>query len=444
MRRLIDDQLLQWKHAKRRKPLILRGGRQIGKTWTVEKFGKSHFNSTLKLDLEKRADLHGLFAGDLGSKAILSQLAIVFGQHIRPGETLLFFDEIQACPRALVALRYLYEEIPELHVLAAGSLLEFALSDISFPVGRVQFLNMYPMTFAEFVLAGGNDQLFEILQQPPSLLSETIHTLLIKQLRDYFFVGGMPEAVQAYYDGGSMLDAFDVQSEILDSYRQDFAKYAPRADKVCLDQVLSNCATKVGDQIKYSHLAEGYSNPTIRKAFELLCMAKVLHKITSVKTVGLPLGASVNSKRFKVSLIDIGLMQRLSHLPVNVEIQQADLLAIYRGKLAEQFVAQELLAVQNNALYYWAREARGSAAEVDYLFQDEGQIYPVEVKSGKGGSLRSMHLMLNNYPDCPEGLVLYSGPYAKRADQKLRFIPIYYAGSLSERKKQNTSQAKTS
>ena len=455
MKRLIDNQLLLWKTSNRRKPLIVRGGRQTGKTWSIDRFGKCHFVSIVKIDLEKRRDLHDIFAGDLGSRTILSQLALVTGQRIIPGETLLFLDEIQACPRALMALRYLYEELPALHVIAAGSLMEFALTDISlrpsvgatrrasnavqivcpddlsFPVGRVQFLNMYPMTFIEFLRAGEQEQLAEILQKPPGQLNSAVHNLLLNQLRQYFFVGGMPEVVQAYYENLSMLDAFEVQSEILDSYRQDFAKYAPRADKNCLDRVLVSCAAKVGEQIKYSRLADGFSNPTIHKAFDLLCMARVVNRIPAVKTVGQPLGAGINNKKLKASLIDIGLMQRLNRLPVDIEIRQQDLLMIYRGKLAEQFVAQELLVTQNSELYYWARAARGSTAEVDYLINKDGRIYAVEVKSGKGGSLRSLHLLLDNYPNCSEGLVLYSGAWAELPEQKLRFIPLYYAGSLS-------------
>src|SRR5215207_4538211 len=431
MRRFLESRLEQWKISTHRKPLILRGGRQVGKTWTVERFGKAQFKDVLQIDLEKRADLHRLFEGNLDSKLLLSQLALDFGQDIVPGETLLFFDEIQACPRALMALRYLYEDMPQLHVIAAGSLLEFALGEISFPVGRVQFLNMYPLTFAEFLQAGGNVPLFEMFQKPPATIDAHAHGLLLQELRDYFFIGGMPEAVQAHYQGASMLEAFKVQSQILDAYREDFAKYAPRADKDCLNQVLENCAAGVGDQIKYSQLAQGYASPTIHRAFDLLRMALVLHKIPAVKAPGLPLGALANHKKFKAAVIDIGLMQRLARLPVDVEIQQEDLLGIYRGKLAEQFVAQELLVSQNRELFYWARDERNAAAEVDCLFQQDGRIYPVEVKSGKGGTLRSLHLMLETYPDCKEGLVLYSGPYGERPAQKLRFVPLYLAGSLA-------------
>jgi uncharacterized protein len=430
LKRLIEDQLRLWKAADRRKPLILRGARQVGKTWSVEQFGRDEFAGTVKIDLEKRADLHPLFQGNLDSKTLLPQLELVAGRRIVPGETLLFLDEIQACPRALTALRYLYEGAPELHVVAAGSLLEFALSDISFPVGRVQFLNMYPLMFSEFMLAAGNAPLCDILRGPPAPLDEAIHRLLLNELKTYFFVGGMPEAVRAYLDGGSLLPAFEVHAEILDAYRQDFSKYAPRADKDCLNQVLASCAAGVGEQIKYSRLAHGFSNVTIHKAFDLLCMAEVLHKIPATRAPVLPFGGGANSKRFKASLIDIGLMQRLAHLPVNVELHQEDLLAIHRGKLAEQYVAQELLISQNRELYYWAREEHASAAEVDYLIQRDGIVCPVEVKSGRGGTLRSLHMLLAAYPQCPEGIVLYAGPYGWRPESRLRFVPLYFAGSL--------------
>ena len=430
MRRIIESALLDWKAAGRRKPLILMGARQVGKTWTIERFGRAQFQQVVKVDLEKRRDVHGVFQGNLDSKTVLSQLSVAFGRRIVPGETLLFLDEIQTCPRALMALRYLYEEVPELHVIAAGSLLEFALGDISFPVGRVQFLNMYPLTFAEFVLAVGNEPLFDVLQRPPAALPEVTHRVLLEHLRNYFFVGGMPEAVAAFRDGASLLDAFEVHEEIIEAYRQDFGKYAPRADKQALDRVLASCAASVGERIKYSTLAEGYSNPTLHKAFDLLCMAQVLHRIPAVSNPVLPLAASANARKFKASVVDIGLMQRLSHVPVDVEIRHANLLSIYRGKLAEQFVAQELTALQNRELYYWAREERGSSAEVDYLLRKHGDVYPIEVKSGEGGTMRSMHLLLKAYPGIKQGLVLYSGIYGAQPEQKLRFLPLYFAGSL--------------
>jgi uncharacterized protein len=227
-----------------------------------------------------------------------------------------------------------------------------------------------------------------------------------------------------------MVETFQVQSEILDSYRDDFSKYTPRINTLCLDAVFLNAAKSIGEQLKYTRLNDGHSSQMNRKAFDLLVKARVLHKIPACDPSGLPLGATANQKKFKASMLDIGLMQRLCQVPVELELQQENLLAMYRGKLAEQFVAQELLVWQGLELFYWAREARGSSAEVDFLVVRQGKIYPVEVKSGSGGSLRSLHLMLKKYPNCPQGLVLYCGTSNKLSGQKLQFLPLYCVSAM--------------
>ena len=430
MKRLAEKQVQGWKDSSRRKPLLIRGARQVGKTWFVENVLAIHFDSFVKIDLEKRNDLHIHFAGTLDPRTILSHLELATGRII-PGKTLLFIDEIQACPRAIMALRYFYEEIPELHVVAAGSLLEFAFGEISIPVGRVQYLHMHPMTFYEYLLAMGKELAAEcILQQ----VDDVTQKIILNELRSYFFVGGMPECVKTYCDSLSMLATFQVQSEILDSYRDDFSKYTPRMNPMCLDAVFLNVAKSVGEQLKYTRLNDGHSGQMNRKAFDLLTKARVLQKIPSCDPSGLPLGATANQKKFKASMLDIGLMQRLCQVPVELELQEDDLLAMYRGKLAEQFVAQELLAWHSSELFYWSRDARGSNAEVDYLVVREGKIYPVEVKSGRGGSLRSLHLMLKKYQNCPHGLVLYNGPSKTILDQKLVFLPLYSVAAIGDRR----------
>ena len=432
MYRLAQEQIEKWTSAPRRKPLIVRGARQVGKTWLVEHVAAARFETMLKVDLEKRRDLHVHFGDNLDPKIIMRNLEVDGGKRIVPGKTLLFLDEIQACPRAIMALRYFYEQMPDLHVIAAGSLLEFALGEISVPVGRVQYLHLYPMTFREYLRGIGNDVATEAAARHPSEVDEGVQRQLLKELRTYFFVGGMPESVQVYRDTQSLVESFKVQAEIVGSYREDFAKYTPRVDRTCLDTVLLSVARQVGDQIKYTRLDDSHTGPTNRRAFELLCKAMVIYKIASCDPSGLPLGASANEKRFKAALLDIGLLQNLCQVPVDLEWREGDLLAMYRGKLAEQFVAQELIANHSSELFYWAREARGSSAEVDYLTVRDGKIVPVEVKSGAGGSLRSLHLMLDTYPNCPEGLVLYSGTYARRPEQRLTFLPLYYAGSLGD------------
>ena len=434
MKRLLENQIIGWKDLSRRKPLILRGARQVGKTWLVENVLAKEFDSFVKIDLEKRGDLHVHFANDLDPKQILGYLELATGR-ITPGKTLLFLDEIQACPRAIMALRYFYEEMPELHVVAAGSLLEFAFGEISIPVGRVQYLNMYPMTFYEYLVALGKEPMAEYSLAPPDRIAEPVQQMILEELRRFFFVGGMPECVKNWRDTGSMIDTFEIQSEVIESYRDDFLKYKPHVDPACLDAVFLSAAKSVGEQLKYTRLDEGRSGQTNRKAFDLLVKARVLHKIPACDPSGLPLGATVNQKKFKASLLDIGLMQRLCQVPVELELQQENLLSMYRGKLAEQFVAQELLAYHGPEIYYWAREARGSSAEVDFLVVCGGEIFPLEVKSGAGGSLKSLHLMLGKYANCPKGLVFYSGVYNNLPEQKLEFLPVYSVASICDKRR---------
>ena len=431
MKRLAEKQILEWKDSQRRKPLIVRGARQVGKTWLVENFLAKQFDSFVKIDLEKRRDVHAHFEGNLDPKTILTYLELEVGRII-PGKTLLFFDEIQACPRAIMALRYFYEQMPELHVIAAGSLLEFAFGEISIPVGRVQYLYMHPMTFYEYLLAMGKEQMAEYILKSPVNVAEEIQKMIINELRSYFFIGGMPECVKTYRDSGSMVETFSVQSEILDSYRDDFSKYKPHIDTTCLDAVFLNVAKSIGEQLKYTRLNDGHSGQMNHKAFNLLAKAKVIHKIPACDPSGLPLGATANLKKFKSTMLDIGLLQRICQVPAELELKQENLLAMYRGKLAEQFVAQEMLAKNSSELFYWARDVRGSSAEVDYLAIHQGNIYPVEVKSGASGSLKSLHLMLEKYQNCPQGLVLYSGTYRELPEQKLTFMPLYCAAIIND------------
>lgn len=435
MIRNIEHVLINWKNSPLRKPLILRGARQVGKTYSVKQFGQGHFpNQTVILDLEKRPDFHSLFQLNLDPKRILSELEIAAQIKIEPGKTLLFLDEIQSCPRALMALRYFYEELPMLHVIAAGSLLEFALKDISFPVGRVETTSMHPLTFEEFLRALSDSKLADLVLELPQAktdrLSDFVHQQLLEKLRLYFFMGGMPEAIATYLKTGSLRDAMLVHADLVYSYRQDFSKYTPRVDKVCLDQVLKGTAKKVGQQIKYAQLSRDFTIPTIKKSIELLSWARVIHLIKSTRPEGLPLGAAASMKRFKTILVDLGLMNHLCSMPINEEWSNMGLLSLYEGALAEQFVGQELLSAQNADLYYWSRAEKSSQAEVDFLIVKDGKIVPVEVKSGASGRLRSLHLFLKTYPQCPEGFVLSEAPFSILREQKLIFLPLYYACAL--------------
>jgi predicted AAA+ superfamily ATPase len=433
MKRFIEERLLEWKKSTRRKPLIVRGARQVGKTYSIEKFGRSMFTNLVTVDLEKERKLHSIFEADSNPERIISELEIVLNEKITPKKSLLFLDEIQRCPKAIMALRYFYEETPDLHVIAAGSLLEFALSDISFPVGRIQFLDMTPLTFPEYLFAVGREEAAEIVSAQPKTVSDSIHRMLLDELRKYCFVGGMPESVKVYVETKSLKESISVHSELCESFRHDFSKYTPRIGADCLDSVLTGTARHVGQQIIYTHLTDMCTHPTIKRAFHTLCKARLINKVSSASPAGLPLKASTSSKRFKAILVDIGLWQYLNGIEIAKEYTKTDLLSVYQGALAEQYVGQEILAAQDSSLHYWARGAKGSTAEVDYLIDIDGKIVPVEVKSGPAGRLRSLHLMLSTYQNSPFGLVLSSAPFSELKKQRLKFVPLYYAYSMTKR-----------
>lgn len=431
MKRLIIENLVAWKNNPGRKPLIVRGARQVGKTWAVQTFGKEYFNGNIHLvDLEKHAEWHIIFEKNLDVRRIIAELELVLNLTIETGKDLVFFDEIQSCPRALMALRYFYEDMPELHVIAAGSLLEFAFKEISFPVGRVQFIHIHPMNFSEFLLATGRDKMAEALHPGSFDFSEAVHHTFLEALRTYFFIGGMPECVKTYAESGKLKTVSDIHRDLLETYRADFAKYAPHADKRCLNAVLSNTAKSVGQQIKYSRLADGFTPPTNKKAFELLTMARLIHKIPAVSGAGQPLGAAASERKFKALMLDIGLMQHLCGSSWTMDMAAASLMDMYRGALAEQFVGQEFLAAGLDPIYYWSRDAKSSTAEVDYMIEHEGRVIPIEVKSGAAGRLKSLHLLLQSYPQLSGGIVLSERPYGEIPEQKLIFYPLYAAGFI--------------
>ncbi len=431
MKRLVDNLLLDWKNSSRRKPLIVRGARQVGKTFTIANFGAANYKTLVVIDFERNPVLKKIFETDIQPSRIVDELELATSKKITPGETLIFFDEIQECPRALVSLRYFYEEMPGLHIIAAGSLLEFAMGEISFPVGRIQFAEIFPLNFLEFQMALGNERAIDYLSCPPKEMSDTSHLFLMKQLKDYFFVGGMPEAVKTFVETKSINNAIEVQGEICNSLKQDFAKYNPHVDKQCLAGVFTSLAMNVGKQTKYTSLNNDFSNPTIKKAYNTLVQAKLVHTINSVNPQGFPLQI-MTSKIFKTCMLDIGIMNFLCGIYKTDEYFKTDLSGIYRGAMAEQFVGQEIAVNQNNELFYWSRQAKNSSAEVDYVIAVNDTIIPVEVKSAKAGKLRSMHQFLKEYPDCKGGYVFSANNYSEFPEQKLTFLPLYFAYSASK------------
>lgn len=431
MERYISSTLKNWVLKSRRKPLLLRGARQVGKTWLIEMLAKQEFENFVKVDFEESPNLSSLFDGDLNPQKICAELELRTGINIIDGNTLLFFDEIQACPRAIMALRYFYEQRPDLHVVAAGSLLEFVFSEISFPVGRIQSLEVHPMNFSEFLLALNYSKAAIICNEPIVEVSESTHDFLLEQLRTFWLVGGMPECVKEFVNSNSIKLATEVQDEICSTYRWDFNKYKPKTDINCLNSVYSSIASNVGQQIKYTGLAKDFTIPTIKKAYDSLSLARIAHKVKSVSRPGIPLELFASDKKFKTLFLDIGLMNRVMGIDYNDTLNHKNLLAIYRGQLAEQFVGQEFITSTNKNLFYWARDAKNSNAEIDFLLFHDGSFIPVEVKDGPSGKLKSLHLYRKSY-DPSYSIVIYSGRMGVNNDEKIIFLPLYFAGAFAQ------------
>lgn len=430
MDRQATQQLLTWKDSARRKPLLLRGARQVGKSWLIDNALSGEFSHYTKVDLERRSDLHPIFDGDLSPTRILALLELEFGP-IPTEDSLLFFDEIQACPRAITALRYFYEELPGLHVVAAGSLLEFSFSELSFPVGRLQSLHLKPLSFVEFLWATDQQTMAQWLNSPVALHPPEVQRRILAELKQYAVVGGMPEAVLTFAETGRYSEAFAVQNEILETYQSDFHKYSPRVDTDCLQSVFLQIAESVGEQVMYTKLNRSFSSVTNKKAYGALNRAGLCTRIPATSATMLPLGMEVSGRRFKSSFLDVGLWHRLCKFPITSAVFSGDLLDQFRGKMAEQLVAQEL-ACHHPEIFYWRRAEKNSNAEVDFLVAIEEQLVPIEVKSGPAGRLRSLHMFLQRSPDSAWGVVLYDGCYRALPEQRLLFLPLYCAGMMQD------------
>jgi uncharacterized protein len=422
MERSISVYLENWAKGAYRKPLIISGARQIGKSWSVANLGSTTFEGNyVVINFEKSPALCQLFERDLSPKRIIQELEISIGKDIDKN-TLLFFDEIQQCPKAIMALRYIYEEMPEIAIVAAGSLLEFQLQKISFPVGRVQHVEMYPMNFEEFLRANGQTKLAQLLVEPAQELSEIVEEKMYEQMLNYWWVGGMPECVKYFSETNNYQEVRRIQEDLIYTYIQDFAKYDPQVNRDCLLDILNYLANNIGKQTIYTKLSERFSGPTIKAGVEVLRMAKLLYKVNNVSVSSLPFTSS--NKQFKLYFIDIGLHMCLAKVPYETLMQNKNVDHLFSGAWAEQFVAQSLWIRTESTLYYWARAERNSNAEVDFVYEKNADIIPVEVKSGPSGRLRSLHQLLKENTHITTAKV-----YSKTtlgSMEKIHFVPIYY------------------
>ncbi|MEA1927682.1 MAG: ATP-binding protein [Candidatus Auribacterota bacterium] len=428
MKRDVDSILLQWKDEIRRLPLLVRGARQVGKSFTISGFGERHFDNCVVVNFEQRPEYEECFSSIIPDE-IIQSISILSGQEIVPGKTLLFFDEIQECPRAILSLRYFYEQLPELHVIGAGSLLEFALrqDDFRMPVGRIQYLYMKPLSFGEFLNASGEEKSRELIirTRPDKPLNPAIHQKLISLVKKYMILGGMPAVIDEYLRSGNLNRCSRIQRVITSTYRDDFGKYAAKSKHKYLRKVFSAVPRLAGRKFKYSHVDSSLRSRELKEALELLAQAGVVTLVRRTSGAGLPLEANASDRHFKVIFLDVGLMQNICGGEEEILLSE-DVTKINAGAIAEQFAGQELLAYRDPytdpALYYWARESRNSSAEVDYLLVLNRSILPVEVKSGSTGRLKSIRLFLEHY-SAPAGIRFSQLPFSSCAS--IVSIPLY-------------------
>lgn len=408
--------LSTWLQNKNRKPLIIRGARQVGKSTLVELFAKQHQLSLRNVNLERHPELSSIFSGK-APEHILQQIEFLPNMGSIGKDILLFLDEIQAVPEAIPALRYFYEDMPELPVVCAGSLLEFALKDHSFsmPVGRIQYLHMGPMTFSEFLSALGEERLKNFIDtyEPGQEIGDIVHQRLLHLLRSYYAIGGMPEAVAVFAESHSYKDVSEVHNSIIETYRDDFPKYAGSRNQNRMLNVFNFAARNVGVKIKYSNISAQDQSVTIKKDIALLTMARVVGKVVHSHCSGLPLQADLEEKIYKLLFLDVGLMNAICGLDWRSISQMDDIKLINQGAIAEQFIGQHLQAMladkPNRELNYWLREGRSANAELDFVIGLRGKIIPIEVKSGTTGTLKSLHQFMG----------MKQAPLAIRFDTKL-------------------------
>ncbi|MDH4202243.1 MAG: ATP-binding protein [Phycisphaerae bacterium] len=445
MYRAALKELKNWVSRPDHKPLVLRGARQVGKSYLAGMLANEVFEAIAEINFEQNPEIAELFSSRRPEQ-IIPLLEARLNMSIVPGKTLLFLDEIQAAPYVFAALRYFYEQMPDLHVIAAGSLLEFVLAEhqFSMPVGRIEYLHLGPMTFEEYLLAVNREKLVEFLQGYclPEPIPDVIHTELMRHVIDYCVVGGMPEAVRTYAESKSYLESERVLSSILSTYRADFNKYGQRVNQQRIEKVFMKIPALVGQKVKYTQIDREEKSRDLKQSLYQLELAKIMYRVIHSDANGVPLGAEVNDKYYKPLLLDVGLLCRSVGLTMS-EIQSAEnLMMINSGQVCEQFVGQHLLYsgryYEDPALFCWLRQRGAANAEVDYLLTEGTVIIPVEVKAGKTGSLKSLHVFINEkqrdfalrfyagHPLLTDAVTSVSG--MKPVDYRLLSLPFYLIG----------------
>jgi hypothetical protein len=431
LKRTVDWSLREWKSDKNRKPLLLRGARQVGKTHAIRKLGEQ-FDQVVEINFELSQGARPIFEKDLHPERIIRDLSFYMDRKIEPGKTLLFFDEIQEVPKAILALRYFFEMMPSLHVIAAGSLFDFALEKVGLPVGRVSSMYMYPISFLEFLAACGHSSFIEPIMEG-EVFSEVIHLKLMDLVGEYLAIGGMPEAVAKWVESRNPKECFQVHHNLIASYRQDFEKYAEKHQIKFVELLFRQIPHFIGEQFQYKNIHGEYRKRELAPCLDLLCKANVIHRINHSAGNGIPLGAEANLEWFKIILVDVALSQALLGFDLSTWFLQPGTEFVNRGKIAEAFAGQELLVyahpLREAALFFWRRAEKSSSAEVDYLQERDQVVIPIEIKSGHAGSLKSMHLFLAERPKAPYGIRFSAQNYSRF--EKIDSRPLYAIATLA-------------
>lgn len=429
MKRKIMEKLCHWKLQSKRKPLLLMGARQVGKTFVLKKFGSIEYTNTVYANFEDNPRLCKLFDASLNPEVIIKALCIEMDTTIVAGKTLIIFDEVQECPNALNSLKYFCENAPDQHIVAAGSLLGVKLAHTKgFPVGKVQFLTLYPLSFLEFLEALQKDKLANFIEELNSFepIVPNIHEKLLGYFKEYLFVGGMPEAVLEYSESQDLSKVREIQNAILNAYNLDFAKHAPKEQIMKINQVWGSIPSQLAKENKkfiYSVIREGSRAKEFEGALQWLMEAGLIYKTAVINAPKTPLSAYANPNIFKIYLVDIGLLGAMSGLSPKTIIHENELFQEFRGAITENYIAQELTHT-HYPLFYWTSEGK---AEIDFILENQDFIYPLEVKSGNSSKKKSLLVYGDTYR--PKILIRTSPMNLKKNGDVLN-CPLYLIEKL--------------
>ena len=439
--RSIDKELIEWKNQPTRKPLLVRGARQVGKSTTVRNLGRT-FEYFIEIDFISNKSIHKLFEGDIDPIRILEELSLVYNTPVTAGKTLVFFDEIQACLPAITSLRYFYEKVPDIHLIAAGSLLEFALKELpSFGVGRIRSIYLYPLSFSEFLLAFNERSLVQLIDKSfiEKPFSEPIHNKLKQYLIRYITIGGMPEVVASYVNGASLLDCQGVLEELTNSLYDDFSKYKSKVPATRLREAFSSVIMQTGSKFVLSQIDSTANRMQLKESLVLLEQAGIIFPVVHSSSNGIPLGAQTNDKFRKYLIFDTGIYQRFLNLDLSELFLNTEISLVNKGVIAELYAGLELIKAQRNnqapSLYYWQREKKGSQAEVDYVIELGNVIVPIEVKSGIKGKMQSLRIFMEE-KKCKFGIRTSLENFNRMGD--INIVPLYAMGTIFKTGRENS------